>query len=33
MLMKLGVKYQIRPEPFVTHIENELFLRIHRDYH
>ena len=32
MLIKLGIDYDIRLTPFSDTIENELFLRIHRDY-
>jgi hypothetical protein len=29
----MGLEYKIRIEPFLEHMENELHLRIHRDYH
>lgn len=32
LVMRLGRKYRITLEPIQQHIENELFLRIHRDY-
>ena len=32
MLMNLGVEYGVRLSPFSELIENEVFLRIHRDY-
>jgi hypothetical protein len=31
-MMRLAARHRIVVEPFQKHIENELFLRIHRDY-
>lgn len=33
MMLRLAAEYKIREELFLKHIENELHLRIHRDYH
>jgi hypothetical protein len=32
MLMQLGTEYRVRLTPYCVNIENEVFLRIHRDY-
>lgn len=32
LMLRLGNKYKITIAPFHLHMENELFLRIHRDY-
>ncbi len=32
MMLRLACRYRITLEPFQQHIENELFLRIHKDY-
>jgi hypothetical protein len=32
LMLRLGVQYKVRIESFLTHMENELYLRVHRDY-
>lgn len=32
LMLRLGVQYKVRIESFLLHMENELYLRVHRDY-